>query len=117
MADIKDRVKSGLDAAADTASSAADRGKQQAEGVIHQVKEDAHHAADTVEEYAGQARDFTQKAAQKVQGWTEDAYGCTSETVRDFGKDMTALVRNHPLPSLLVGFGVGLLIGRSARML
>jgi ElaB/YqjD/DUF883 family membrane-anchored ribosome-binding protein len=30
---------------------------------------------------------------------------------------VTALVRKHPLPAVLIGFGVGLLLGRTARII
>jgi hypothetical protein len=36
--------------------------------------------------------------------------------VGDFGQELTTMIRRHPLPAVLVGFGVGLLLGRAARM-
>ena len=31
--------------------------------------------------------------------------------LEDMGKDATALIRQHPIPSVLIGFGVGCLLG------
>ena len=56
-------------------------------------------------------------AGEKVQKWAGDAYHVTSDAVGDFGKEVTALVRKHPIPSILIGFGIGLLLGRTARMI
>jgi hypothetical protein len=37
------------------------------------------------------------------------------EQLGDFGKEITTMVRRYPIPALLVGFGVGLLLGRAAK--
>jgi predicted PurR-regulated permease PerM len=56
-------------------------------------------------------------ASDKAQHWAGDAYEATAEAVESFGTELTNLVRKHPLPALLIGFGLGLLIGRTARSL
>ena len=35
----------------------------------------------------------------------------------DFGKEAAVLIRRHPLPAVLIGFGVGLLLGRAAKVI
>jgi hypothetical protein len=109
MADVKNQVKSGIDAA-------ADRGKNLTEKAADAVGSVAGPAREKVAEWAGAAGDAARQAGQKVQDWASDAYDTTAEQVGDFGKELTSLIRNHPLPALLVGFGIGMLIGRTARM-
>jgi ElaB/YqjD/DUF883 family membrane-anchored ribosome-binding protein len=134
MADIKDRMKNTIDNVADKAKSATDKtadaaqgAKQDAHGLVDRVKEGAQgladrageyagQARDKVEEWAGEARDAAQHTGEKVQRWAGDAYDTTSHAVGDFGQEVTGLIRKHPIPALLIGFGVGLLIGRTARM-
>ena len=56
------------------------------------------------------------QAGDKAQRWAGDAYDATSDAMGDFGKELTTMIRKHPLPSVLIGFGIGLLLGRAARM-
>ena len=135
MADIKNQLKGGIDTAADRAKTATDRvadvaqgAKQEAHGTVDRLKDNAQHMMDKAGDYAGQARekvsewagdasDAAKQAGDKVQKWAGDAYHATSDVVGDFGKEVTALVRKHPIPSILIGFGIGLLLGRTARMI
>ena len=51
-------------------------------------------------------------AGGRVGHWAEDAYESVSNVhVGDFGNELTTLIRKHPVPALLIGFGVGLLVG------
>jgi ElaB/YqjD/DUF883 family membrane-anchored ribosome-binding protein len=135
MADMKDRIKSGIEIAADKAKNATDRfgdatngARQEGQAVVDRVKEGAQHLVDKAGDYSGQARekiqewagdasDAARQAGQKVQHWAGDAYEATADTVGDFGKEVTTLIRKHPIPAVLIGLGLGLLLGRSARML
>ena len=74
----------------------------------------AGQAREKVSEWAGSAGDAAKQASDKVQRWAGDAYHATSDAVGDFGQELTSLIRKHPLPAILVGFGVGLLLGRTA---
>jgi ElaB/YqjD/DUF883 family membrane-anchored ribosome-binding protein len=125
MADIKDRMKSGIETAADKAKTAVDRGaeavngpkSESGEGFGEKLRENAQGLINRAGEYAGQARETVQQVGDKAERWARDAYETTSETVGDFGKEVTRLVKNHPLPALLIGFGIGLLLGRTGRMI
>ena len=66
--------------------------------------------------WAGDAKEAVQHAGEKAQKWAGDAKDVAADAVGDFGREVSSLVRKHPLPSLLIGFGVGLLVGRAARM-
>jgi ElaB/YqjD/DUF883 family membrane-anchored ribosome-binding protein len=125
MADIKDRMKGGIENAADKAKTAVDRGAEAingarsegGEGIGERLRDNAQGLINRAGDYAGQAREAVQQVGDKAERWARDAYETTSESVGDFGKEVTRLVRNHPLPALLIGFGVGLLLGRTARVI
>jgi ElaB/YqjD/DUF883 family membrane-anchored ribosome-binding protein len=124
MADAHNKMKSGIDTAADKAKNAADEGQ----GMLDRAKAGASHLADKAGEYAGQARDkvaewagdagkTAKDAGNKVAEWAGDAYEYTAEKAGDFGQEVTSLIRRHPLPAVLIGFGIGLLLGRAARVI
>ncbi len=118
MADTKDQVKSGIDNAADKAKNLTDRGAEAAKSaqgtagsVVDSVKDRAqsvaHGAQQKVSEWAHDAR----QAGENVQRWATDVY---DDNIKDIGRDVTDMVRRYPIPALLVGFGVGMLLGRVA---
>jgi ElaB/YqjD/DUF883 family membrane-anchored ribosome-binding protein len=124
VADTKNQVKGGIDNAADKAknlteraSDAAQGAREQGEHLLHRAGEVAGQARDKAQEWAGDARDAVSLAGEKAQRWAGDAYDATADTVGDFGREVTVLIRKHPIPALLIGFGVGLLLGRTARMI
>ena len=101
-------------------------GGQQSAGVagtLGQVKDKAqdmiHNAGEKVQRWAqdayGVSSEQVGQAADRVQQWAGDAYGVTAEHVKDFGQELTGFVRRNPIPALLIGFGVGMLIGRATR--
>jgi len=124
MADMKNQAKSGIDNAADKAKSLTERAsdaaqtvKDQGENLINRAGDLASQARDKAQDWAGDARDAVQHAGEKAQRWAGDAYDTTADQVGDFGREVTILVRKHPIPALLIGFGIGLLLGRTARMI
>ena len=136
MADtIQNRIKGTIDATADKASAAVDatsptangtkeegqglvdRAKTSAEGLMGLAGDVATHAKEKVQEWAGEGQEAMHLAGEKAQKWATEARDAATGSIGDFGKEVTNLVRKHPLPALLVGFGLGLLLGRSARMI
>jgi ElaB/YqjD/DUF883 family membrane-anchored ribosome-binding protein len=135
MADIKDRVKGAIDTGADKAKGMADQAAgaaknaadrlpnngpggsegQQGGSFVDTVRDNAQSAMSAVGDYAGQARDMAGNAADRVQHWAEDAYDYAGKHAGDLGQEMTSLIRRYPVQALLVGFGVGLLLGRVVR--
>ena len=136
MADMHSQVKQGIDAAADKAKQATDRvaaavnggqAKDKVQDLAGQAKEGVRSVLDTAGQYAGQVQDkagewaddavhAAKKAGNRVGHWAEDTYDSVSNVhVGDFGNELTSLIRKHPVPALLIGFGVGLLIGRAAK--
>jgi len=124
MADLKDRMKSGIDAAADKAKNATEKAadmagsaKEEGQGLAERAGEMAGQAREKLREWAGDAKESAQHAGEKVQQWAGDAYDVTRDKVSDFSHEVTNLVRKHPLPAVLIGFGIGLLLGRAARII
>lgn len=135
MNDVKDRLKGGIDNAANQAKQAtddaanaghgfADRVKGTAQPVIDRVKDNAQYVYDKAGEAKDAVRGFVghdapeavAHAGEKAQQWAGEACDVTGQALSDVSKDVTALVRKHPLPALAIGFGLGLLLGRVGRM-
>ena len=129
MADIKDRVKGAIDTGADKAKNLTDQAAREAReaadrmngpggerGFVDTVKDNAQSAMNAVGEFTHTARDrigdYAGQVGDKVQNWAEDAYDSAGNYAKDFGQEVTTLVKKYPVQSLLVGFGVGLLVGR-----
>lgn len=135
MADMKDRIKSGIDNAADRAKTGTERvgeagntARQEGPGMVDRLKDNAHQFVDRAGEVGGQARDkvsewagdagtAARQAGERVQNWAGDAYESCAGEVNDLGRQVTSLIRSNPIPAVLIGFGVGLLLGRAAKIL
>jgi ElaB/YqjD/DUF883 family membrane-anchored ribosome-binding protein len=128
MADIKDRVKGAIDTGADKAKNLTDQAAREAKeaadrmngpggdrGIVDTVKDNAQSAMNAVGDFAHTARDrigdYAGQVGDKVEHWADEA----GHYAKDFGQEVTTLVRKYPVQSLLVGFGVGLLLGRVVR--
>jgi len=68
----------------------------------------AGKASDKVHEWASSVGDATVDAKDKAQ----QVASATVTKVGELGKDVTALVRRHPIMALVVGFGAGFLVGQ-----
>ena len=119
---VKDNFKSSIDTfgdkakgATDSAASVMDRAKQTVGDVASSVADYAGAAKDKVKDLAVDAGDAAKVASDKVQKWAGDAYDATTHVAGDFGREVTSMVKKYPIPSLLVGFGLGLIVGRCVR--
>src|SRR5262245_247202 len=102
MADVKHQAKDAIDTAADKAKHLTDR-----------AADVAGRAPEKAREWADDAYDAAKDAGQRVQRWAGEAYDAAADRVGDFGKECSTLIRRHPLQAVLIGFGVGLLLGRA----
>jgi methyl-accepting chemotaxis protein len=102
MDTVKDKAKEVVAGAADVASAAKEKTKELVSTTRERVKE----VSTATSELATHAKD-------KVQEWTVSAASTAGDTVQDLGKELTALVRRYPIPSLLVGVAVGFLLARA----
>jgi ElaB/YqjD/DUF883 family membrane-anchored ribosome-binding protein len=129
---------------AEVASSAAQQLKETASGVAHKASDLAAQAGQKVQDAAstakGKADDALSGVGQKMtaladtireqaphEGMLGTAAASVADNLRaggqylqqhhmeDMMKDVTALMRNYPLQSVLVGFGVGFLVGTVFR--
>lgn len=116
MADVKNNVKSGIDDAASGAKNLLDRGENVATRAAGSARETMHEVADKAGEYLHDAREWAGHAGEKAQRWAEDAYETATDKTGEFGRDVTNLIRRHPLPAIAIGFGVGMLLGRAVRV-
>ena len=81
------------------------------------VQETAHNVASSLAETAGdlkaQAEAAASTAATAVADTVAGAVSSLQETsVKDLAGNLTDLIRRHPIPSLLIGLGVGFVLGR-----
>jgi ElaB/YqjD/DUF883 family membrane-anchored ribosome-binding protein len=120
--------------------AACDTAKEATSGVVGAVKDKVHDVAagaselvgkvtDKAQEWASSVGDAAVYAKDKAQDWAcsvGDAAGhakdraqqmasATVEKAGDLGKEVTALIRRHPIPALLVGIGAGFLIGQACH--
>lgn len=122
MADPKDRAHQGTSAVADAAKRGVDTAENKAHGLVEKAADLAQQGKDAVsglvdkgKQMVGNLVDSTGETGQKVQRWAGDAYEATADKVKEGVDGATDLIRKYPIPALLVGFGVGLLIGRLLR--
>jgi ElaB/YqjD/DUF883 family membrane-anchored ribosome-binding protein len=96
------------------------------EGITGVMTDTAKGLAATATDYAGQTKEKVSewasaaaqgagKATEQVQEWASTAADKTGEAFKSGGEELTRFIRRNPWPVLLVGFGVGLLIGRTMR--
>lgn len=111
MADMKERANTGVNAGADAARKGVDAAEKGAHGLVDK-------AGDMVEkgkQAAGQLMDQAGEMGHKVQRWAGDAYEATADKVKEGVDSTTDLIRKYPIPAVLIGLGVGLLIGKLMR--
>jgi hypothetical protein len=134
MAEMRDKVKGAIDDTAQQAKNATDKAANAGERTFNAGQQHGHDAAGSVAAVAGQvqdkAKEWAGQAQDKAQEWAGDVtdaaqkYGRqaqhwvnqhTPDSFGDAGQEIVSMVRRYPIPAILIGFGVGLLIGRSAR--
>ncbi len=110
---------SGGQSTASTLADMASQGREKVRDAANAASEGIGHAAEKVQRWAqdayGVSSEQVGEAADKVQQWAGDAYGYTADHMKDFGQELTSFVRRNPVPALLIGFGVGMLLGRASR--
>jgi ElaB/YqjD/DUF883 family membrane-anchored ribosome-binding protein len=101
---MMDRTKDVIDTATDKAKSATDFVAEKSEKVAH-----------TAAEHAGEIGERARLAADRAQRWAGEVYDSTAHAARDMSHELTSLIRRYPIPALLVGFGMGVVMGRVVR--
>jgi len=125
----------------DMANAAIEKGRDVASNVMEKGKEMAHSAAERAKEMGNQARERAdsgvatvgsriRSAAESIKehapegGVLGSAASSLHDTLENTGRyleekgvsgaaeDLTGLIRRHPVPSVLVGIGLGILLGQ-----
>jgi ElaB/YqjD/DUF883 family membrane-anchored ribosome-binding protein len=111
MADVKQQAHTGASNAAD----AAKRGLDAAEKGVHGLVDKAGDLAKQGKEAVSNVMDQAGEMGHKVQRWAGDAYEVTADKVKESVDGTTDLIRKYPIPAVLVGLGVGIIIGKLMR--
>lgn len=134
MLDTKDNLKAQIDDAAAKANGwtqeARDKARATAKGcdgstagvIMDGVKEQVQAVAAGASELAGKAKDTAQEwassvgdAAVEARDKAREVASAAADKVSEVGQDITALIRRHPLPALMAGFGLGFLVAHVLR--
>lgn len=129
----ENRINPTLDKAKDVASQAMDKVKEGASSVGEMVGHAASSVGQQADHLASNAgssiRNLGDTLSQNAprEGMLGTASQAVANTLKDSGKyleesgisgitdDMTELIRRNPVPSVLVGIGIGFLLGRVLR--
>lgn len=81
-----------------------DQGKEMLESAGDAASQAKHKIQEVASDVMSQVRDKTQEFASVA-----------TEKAEDLGRDLANLIRRYPIPGLLIGFTVGLFLGRMSR--
>lgn len=138
---MADKAKQGVEKGRDMAHGAIEKGKEMAQTAAEKAKEYGNAAADKAKEYGNAARERAdsgvasvgsriRSAADTIKehapegGILGSAASSLTDTLENTGRyleekgvsgaaeDLTVLIRRHPVPSVLVGIGLGILLGQ-----
>lgn len=137
----KQGVQQMADKGRDMASAAMEKGRDMAGAAMEKGRDMAQSAADRAKEFGTAARDRADSGVQSVgssirsaaatieqnaphSGMIGDAASRLHDTLENTGRyleekgvsgvadDLGGLIRKHPVPSVLVGIGLGILLGQ-----
>lgn len=109
--ETKEKAQELGDKARDKAADMKDR----AEDALNAVGEKMTNLAGSIRENAPQEGHIGSAASTVAQGLQRGGRYLQEHDLNDMGRDVTQLVRQHPLQSLLMSFGIGCLLGMTLR--
>jgi len=132
MDKARDVAGQAVDKAKDVASQAMDKARDAAStvgGMVHDTAKTVGHKADDLTSSAGSSiKNFGDTIREHApQGMLGDAAKAVAGTTKQVGsyleeeglsgmfEDVTSLIKRNPIPAILVGVGLGVLIGRVMR--
>lgn len=93
--------------------ASANTAKEKAQDATENAKSAARDAAETAQEKVGDAasyaKDKVESGVKAVGDYLKDA------DLKGMGEDLTELIRKHPLLSVAVGVGIGMLVAGVTR--
>jgi ElaB/YqjD/DUF883 family membrane-anchored ribosome-binding protein len=120
--EAKDKAQHLMDKARDTASNIGDKArdtatalKDKADTTIATVGQKMTALGDTLHAKAPQEGVLGSAASSVADNLRAGGRYLQDHRLDDMGRDLTNLIRQNPIPALLVGFGVGCLLGMSMR--
>lgn len=105
------------DTARDVAKELGEFGRelrQRANSVRKEAVKQLNHAAESIRREAHDTTDDAtahQTADEVAKGLEKAAHYLNTNSVEQMGKEATKVVRQNPIPSLLVALGIGMIIG------
>ena len=100
-----------LESAKDSVGTMQERAHEAVAGVPGQMK----HLAEQIRERAPHQGTIGSAAHTVADTLESGATYLEDHDVRDIAQDLAGVVRNHPIPAVLAGIGVGFLLGRTLR--
>jgi len=120
--EAKDKAQDLADKARQTASNVADKSRESATAVkdraddaLSTVGQKMSHLAGTIRENAPREGMLSNAASSVAQNLQSGGRYLQEHGLDDMGQDVTHLVRQYPLQSLLMSFGIGCLLGMTFR--
>lgn len=124
MAEAKEQTKRAIDNVADKAKTATDWVAEKTTDLRHTASDAVNAAHDRAVGAARHVVDGALKAKDKVGSWVEENAGGAMESLSEAGattkeslnrmtKDLSHVIEKHPLTAVAIGFGIGMLLGRS----
>jgi len=116
-----------LEKAKDMGAHATDKAKDMGSQALGKAKEMGAQVADKTKDMADQAMGKAKEAMSSVGEMASQASHTVAETLREGGKyieeanlsgmaeDCTRMIRQYPVPAILIGVGVGFILGRAMR--
>lgn len=130
----KDKRSEGMESFQQGASNLADQAKSAAQNVAQNVGDKARQAGEYVRDKADQAASSAGKGMESLAGTIRDrgpqegllgkATSNLASTLDRTGQyldtqgmsgmvdDLTGMIRNHPVPAVLIGIGIGFMLAR-----
>jgi ElaB/YqjD/DUF883 family membrane-anchored ribosome-binding protein len=98
---VEEKARTAAEGAADTAHAAKEK-----------LGEWTEAAKDTVKDMAASTGQVANQAKDKFMEWSASAAETAEHVAQDAGKELTALIRRHPIESLLAGVAFGFLLAK-----
>jgi ElaB/YqjD/DUF883 family membrane-anchored ribosome-binding protein len=111
MQEVKDRMKTRIEGAADAAKEGVDRASQSMHQFGQQAGSAVSGAVDKAKDMSANAMEGLRSASDTVKDAAVTAYNKTSDAAQYAAREASSLVRRYPISSVLTGLAIGLGVG------
>jgi hypothetical protein len=113
---VAEGIKKTANEMGEAASNVAQEMKSKVQGAAqaaaHKAEETKQVAGEQMQAFAGKIREGGEVVSEKAEQFGQYLQEHDFSAI---GRDVTEIVRKYPVQSLLIGIGLGILLGRSAR--